>query len=110
MQKSKSARRCNLLQVAAVGQPHAETLLANQGMRKVDGIGNRIGFRRIYRNKLVALAQLDLAQDPEILARLALFSDACLLNHFDKRPGAAVEDRQFKIVELDDRIVDAGPN
>src|ERR1035437_1009584 len=107
MQKSESARGRNLFQEAAVCQPHAKTLLANEGVRKVDGIRNRIGVCRIYGNEFIALAQLDLAHDPQISARFALSSNPCLLNHFNKWTGAAIQNRQLKIVQLDDGIVDA---
>src|SRR5260221_987154 len=64
VQKSKSARRGNLFQIAAICQPDAEALLANQWMRKVNGISNRIDICRIYGNEFISLAQLDLPDDP----------------------------------------------
>src|SRR5580658_2113065 len=99
MQKSESARRRNLFQITAIGQPHAEALLANEGMRKVDGIRNGIGVGGIDGNKLIALAQLDVAHDAEIRARFALLPDAGLLNHFDKGTGAAIQYGELEIVQ-----------
>src|ERR1035441_4995732 len=107
MQKSESPRRRNLLQITAIRQPHAEALLANEWVRKVDRIRNRIGVCRIHGNEFIALAQFDLPHDPEISARFALSPNPRLLNHFYKRTGAAIQNGQLKIVQLDDGIVDA---
>jgi DNA-binding MarR family transcriptional regulator len=107
MQKSESARRRDLLQITAIGQAHAEALLANERVRKVDRIRNRIDICRIHGDELIALTQLDFAHDPEVGACFALFPNAGLLNHFDKRTGAAIQNRQFEIVQLDDGVVDA---
>ena len=107
MQKSESARRRDLLQITAIGQAHAEALFANERVRKVDRIRNRIDICRIHGDELIALAQLDLAHDPEVGACFALFPNAGLLNHFDKRTGAAIQNRQLEIVQLDDGVVDA---
>ena len=41
------------------------------------------------------------------IARPSLFADARLLDHLDKGFGAAVKNRQFEVVELDDRIINA---
>ena len=54
MQESKRARGRNLLQVTSICETHAEALLTNQRMRKVNGIRNRVGIVRIDRNELVA--------------------------------------------------------
>src|SRR5258708_22531939 len=75
VQKSKSARRGNLFQIAAICQPDAEALLANQWMRKVNGISNRIDICPIYGNELISLAQLDLPDDPWLSARSTLSPD-----------------------------------
>ena len=62
------------------------------------------------RNKLVALAHLNFAKNPQILAGPALLADPGLLNQFDKRQGAAIEDGEFEIVQLHNRIVHAQPD
>ena len=107
MQESEGARRRNLFQKTAIGQPHAESLLADEWMRKVDRIRNRIGVRWIHGNEFIALAQLDLAHDAEISARFALLPDAGLLNHLDKGTGASIQNGQLQIVQFDDGVVDA---
>src|SRR5580698_2111290 len=107
MQKSESTRRRNLLQIAAIGQTHTEALLANEGMRKIDGIRNRIDVRGIDGYEFVTLAQLNIAHDAEISTCLALFANARFLNHLYERTGAAIKNGQFQIVELNDGIVDA---
>src|ERR1022692_2079110 len=107
MQKSESARRRYFTQIAAVRQPHAEALLANEWVRKIDRIRNRINVRRIHGYEFITLAQLDLAHDSKISAGFALFANPGLLNHFHEGTGTAIQNRQFKIVQLNDGIVDA---
>src|SRR5260370_14493127 len=107
MQESESACRRNLFQITAIRQPHAEALLANEWVRKVNRIRNRIDICAIDGYEFITLAQLDLAHDPEIRARFALPPNPGLLNHLDKRTGAAVQNGQLKIVQLDDGVVDA---
>src|SRR5258706_9325520 len=56
VQISKSACRGNLFQIAAICQPDAEALLANQWMREVNAISNGIDICRIYGNEFISLA------------------------------------------------------
>src|SRR5579859_2975415 len=76
-------------------------------MREVDRVGNRIRVRGIDRDELVPLAHLDLAANLQILAETPLFADSRLPNHLNKGTSAAVEDGQFEVVQLDDRVINA---
>src|SRR5579859_960581 len=107
MQEPESARRGNLSQITAIGEPHAETLLANERVREIYRIRNRIDVGGIDRYEFISLAQLNLAHDPEIGARFALFPNSGLLDHFDKWAGAAIENGQLQVVQFDDGVVDA---
>src|SRR5208282_1458700 len=99
--------RRNLFEITAIGQPHAEGLLADERVGEIDRIRNRIGVCRIDGNEFVALAQLNIAHDSEISARFALLPNAGLLNHVYKGTGAAIQNGQLQIVQFDDGVVDA---
>src|SRR5579863_10335695 len=105
--RAEGAGGGNVLQVAAVGKFYLEGFFADERVREVDGVRNRIRVAGINRNKFVPLAHFQLAANLQIFARAPLLAYASLANHVDKRLGAAVEDGQFQVVELDDGVVDA---
>jgi len=79
-------------------------------MREVDGVRNGIRIGGVDSDELVALAHLNFATNLEILAGPALFANAYFADHIDERLSTTVEDGKFKVVELDDRVVDAKTN
>src|SRR5208282_601452 len=76
-------------------------------MRKIDGVRDRVVIGGVHRDKFVALAHLDFAKNLEVFAGAALLADSGLLDQLDEGEGAAIEDGEFEVVELDCRIVDA---
>src|ERR1700733_9621414 len=104
--RTKGTRRGDLAEVIAVGKLYAKHLLADEWMRKINGVRNRISLRRIDRDKLVAFVQLERMTDAKISPRTPLLSNSGLLNQFDKRPSAAIQDGQFEVVQLDDGVID----
>ena len=77
------------------------------GCGKVDGVGDGIDVVGIDGDEFVAFAEFDFADYAQIGAGLALLADAGLLNHFYEGAGAAVEDGELEVVELDYGVVDA---
>src|ERR1700686_4316822 len=109
MQKPECARRGNLGQVISIRQPHTKTLFADEGMGEVNRIGDRVSIRRINSNKFIAFPKLNLADDSKVGPRLTLFANTGLLDHFDKRLGASIKDRQLQVIQFNESIVDSHP-
>src|SRR5438552_13708507 len=101
MQKAKSARRCNLPNVVSIGQVDRESLLTDKGVGKVDGVRNRIALGRVHGNELVAFPQFQFAPNPEVRSGAPLLANSCFADGINKWPGAAIQNRQLKIIELD---------
>src|ERR1700730_11986710 len=76
-------------------------------MRKINGVTNGISPRRIYRDEFIAFVKFQRIPNAKISPRTPLLSDSRLLNQFDKRPRAAIQDGQFQIVQLNDGIINA---
>ncbi len=96
-----------MLEVAAVGELDGKGFAADGGMREVDGVRCRVAFRRINRDELSAVGEFDGLANPQILSAAPLAAQARLLNHLDKRLGAAVQDGQFQVIQLDDGVIHA---
>ena len=64
--------------------------------------------RRIDREKLIAFDDLDGPCDTPVNPLSSLALDAHAVNGIKKWLGAAVEDRQFELIQLNDCVVDAG--
>src|SRR5579862_8044115 len=96
-----------MLQIAPIGEFDLEGFFADQRMREIDGIRDRIGVGRIDGDELVTLAHLHFAADLQIFSRAALLANAYLTNHVHKRLGAAIEDGKFEVVELNNRVVNS---
>src|SRR5579863_6895055 len=110
LQETERTRGSDVLQVAAIGQLHLESLVADQRMGKVDGIADRIAFGGINANELIAFTQLVRPQNLQVRSLLTLLPDARARNHFDEGQGAAIKDGQFQVVELDDGVVHTDAN
>src|SRR5579864_464853 len=96
-----------MLQIAPIGEFHLEGFFADQRMREIDGIRDRVGVGRIDSDELVTLAHLYFAADLQIFSRPALLANACLANHVHKRLRAAIQDGKFEVVELNNRVVNS---
>jgi hypothetical protein len=84
--------------------------MPQEGMVEADRVADLESIRRIERDALVALLNLDVPQDLDCLARHAELFHARVLDHVDPGRRAAVHDRHFAVVELDEHVVDAhGP-
>src|SRR5579872_99490 len=107
LSRAEGASRRDLAKVISVSQLHAEGFLADKPMRKINGVRDRIGFRRIHRNKFVAFVEFQRMANAKIGSRTPLLSNSRLLNQFHERPSAAIQDRQFKVIQFDDGIINA---
>src|SRR5690242_5765155 len=76
-------------------------------MRKIDAVGNRVLLGRLDGDKLLSLAQLQIANHAQVGARAPLFANAGAMNGLYEGLCAAVKNRQIQVVELNDRIIDA---
>jgi hypothetical protein len=75
---------------------------------EADAVGDLEVVRRIQRDALVALAERDRPEDLQVLLGGCQFLDARLVqDQVHERRGAAVHDRHFRAVQLDDDVVDA---
>src|SRR5579871_416170 len=108
--RSKRASRRDVAQVAPVAERDLEGFFPDQRMREVDRVGDGITIAWVDGDELVSLAHLHLAANLQILPRSPLLPDSCLENHLDEGLRAAIEDREFKIIEFHDGIVDANPD
>jgi hypothetical protein len=86
---------------------HFELLMANQGMRKTDFILDTEALRRMDRDGLsVFLKRKRFCNAQDVTFRIQR-DDAHALDPFDIGKPAAVKYRNFKVVELDNRVIDA---
>src|SRR5437870_3615940 len=106
-EKSERPRWGDLRFVPVSCEIKIETLQADRA-RKVDGVGNRILICRIDSKELVSLSNLNRLANLPVHSLAALAFDPDAMNRVKKRLSAAVEYRQFELIELDDRVVDAG--
>ncbi len=104
--KPEGAGGGDLSAVAACGQVDGECLAAD-GVGEMDVVGDAVAVAGINRDELAVLAHFDTFQDAQILPPSPLASNAHCGKGFHVRQGAAVEDGQFQIVQLNDDVVDA---
>src|SRR5436189_100090 len=76
-------------------------LVPEQRMVVADAVGHLEVIGRIERDPLVAARDSDRPNDLEVLARRVEALYARLLNQVDERRSAAVHDRHFRRVQLD---------
>ena len=107
LDEAKRARRGNVGHIAAIGKLDLEAFAADQRMREIDGVADRVAFRGIDADELVAFLHFVGAQDLEINAFAALLAKAGLVIISMNGMRAAVEDGDFEVVELHDGVVDA---
>jgi hypothetical protein len=85
--------------------------IAADGWGKVDGIVDGVAGARVDADELVAVGgaftDFDGLEDADVLALAALALEAVSEDGDDVGEGAAIEDGDFEIVNLDDDIVDA---
>src|SRR5579859_157925 len=106
LKKAEGARRGDLAQIRAAGELDFKSLLAD-GLGEIDRVRDRISIRWIYSDELFSIAHLHFLADSQVGAAAALLADARVLDHADKRLGAAIQNRQFKIVQFNDGIINA---
>ena len=77
-------------------------------MIEADAVGDLEVIGRVQRDPLVALRQRDRAQHLQIATRRRQLLDTRLVqDQVHEWRGAAVHDRHFGMIELDDDVVDA---
>ena len=108
LEKREGARWRDLVHERLLGDPHRSRLVPEQRMVVADAVGHLEVIGRIERDPLVAARDSDRPDDLEVLARRVEALYARLLNQVDERRSAAVHDRHFRRVQLDNNVVDAG--
>jgi hypothetical protein len=108
LQEPERARASNLGDETSVGKLDGERLITDQRMREVDGVLNREAVCRVDADELVAIAKLERLDHAQVLAMLALAAKSGGEDHVDEGLGAAIEDGELEVVELDDRVVESG--
>src|SRR6202035_3115750 len=104
--KPKRAGGGDLGTIGSGGKVDGEGLTADR-VGEMNVVGDAVAFAGINSDELSVLAHLNTFQYAEILPAAALHPDAHLFRCFHVRQGAAVQNGQLQIVELDDDIVDA---
>ena len=104
--KPKGAGGGNLGAVGSSGQIDGKRLAAD-GMGKIDVVSDAVSFAGINGDELAVLTDFNTFQYAQILAPAPLAPDAYLGKGFHVRQGAAIEDWQFQVIELDNDVVDA---
>src|SRR4029079_8057390 len=108
LQEAERPRRRDLLDEAVLGDPHRPRLVADKRVIYATAVVDLEMIGGVERNPLVPLAQRNRPQHLEELLRRRQLLDARLVQHeVDERGGAAVHDRHFRAVQLDDDVVDA---
>src|ERR1035437_8784642 len=105
LDEAKGPRRSDLLHVAAIGKIDLESFAANQGMREVNRVADRVPFRRIYADELVTFLHFVRTQNLEVHAFAPLLPQASLGEHLYERQRAAIQAGEFEVVELHGGIV-----
>ena len=90
-----------------LGDAQRPRLVPQQRMVEADAVGDLEVIRRVERDALVAARERDRPDDLQVLARRLQPLHAGFLNQVDERRRAAVHDRHFRRVQLDDDVVDA---
>ena len=84
-----------------------DTLLSYQGVRKIDVILDGEGIGGINPECLLALLEHEGLRNADVTPRRPLFDHTDTSDRFRIWTGAPIENRNFKIVELDKSIVDS---
>ena len=103
---AEGAGRGDFAFVGAGGEVDLVALAADGG-GEVDFVGDGIALAGIDADELVALADLDVFQDAEVLAAAALAFEADVTEGLGVGQGTAVEDGELEVVELDEDVIDA---
>ena len=93
--------------VGAGGEVDGVSLTAD-GRGEVDFVGDGVAVAGIHADEFVAFTHLDVLEDAEILAAAALRFEANFAEGLGIRKGAAIEDGELEVVEIDEDVVDAG--
>ncbi len=92
--------------VVADGEVAAEGFAAD-GRGEVDGVVDAVAGAGVDADELGAVADFDVLEDAEVFAAAALGAEADGLKGLHVGEGAAVEDGDFEVVDLDDHVIDA---
>ena len=88
--------------------PHRPRLVPQQRMVEADAVGDLEVIRRIQRDPLVPLRERDRPQHLQVPPRrLQPLHAGFVQDQVHERRGAAVHDRHFRVIQLDDHVVDA---
>ena len=107
LEEREGARRRQLLGERFLGDAQRARLVPQQRVIVADAVGDLEVIRRVERDALVAARQRDRPDDLQVLARRLQPLHARFVNQVDERRRAAVHDRHFRRVQLDDGVVDA---
>ena len=106
LQEAERPRRRDLVHERLLIHVHRLLLVTEERVVEADRVGDAEAIGREERDALVALLNLDLTKDLDRLARHTEVLHARVLNQVDPGGGAAVHDRHFGVIELDERVVD----
>jgi hypothetical protein len=107
LEEREGARRRDLLDERLLGDAERARLVPQQRVVVADAVGDLEVIRREQRNPLVAARNRNRPDDLQILARRLQGLQPRLVNQIDERRRAAVHDRHFRRIQLDDDVVDA---
>jgi hypothetical protein len=107
LQEREGARRRDVLDEAVFGDAQRARLVPQQRVVVADAVGDLEVVRRVERDPLVAARERNRPDDLQVLARGRQLLHARFLNQVHERRGAAVHDRHFRRVQLDQHVVDA---
>src|SRR3954469_5880333 len=93
-----------------VSELDGQRFAADHGVGEVDRVRNGVAFSGIDSDKFVALAHFERAQNANVCPGAALFANTGAADEIHKRPRASVKNGQFKVIQLDDGIVNSHAN
>ena len=106
-EEGEGPRRRELLDEGLLGNPQRPRLMPQQRMVVADAVGHLEVLGRVEGDALVAARDHNGSDDLEIFPRRLKTLHTGFLNQVDERRRAAIHDRHFGRVQLDDHIVDA---
>ena len=106
LEKRERPRWSDFFDEAVFGDAQRAGLMAEQRMIEADAVGDLEVIRRVQRNPLVPARDRNRTDDLQIGPRRRERLHTRFLNEVDEGGGAAVHDRHFRRVQLDQHVVD----
>src|SRR3989442_1683341 len=105
--KTECARRRDTFGVIRAYQLDLDALLSDERMWKIDGILDAKGMGRVDAQRLLTLLEHERLRDPDVPPQRPLRNYADASDRFRIGKSAPIENRDFKVVQLDIGIVDS---